>query len=213
MKSKVSKMLKALSMYQKLIGKRIPQKLSLPAVDDSNIFSDMYIQTLIVFVGSSIIRRWSFDHSNFKYLNRGVDSLRVENLKSESNIEELKNINAKIVCFYCGSNDFLNQRNTEDILSDSIYVLDNIKCPILYISVIKNPLLHRIMKDFSTLDEFNNNIQEYLNTRRDSSKFMSTDDLFTDDDFKWDGVHLKKTGYKKLQEKLERELIVKKLLT
>tara|TARA_B100001741_G_scaffold313283_1_gene318867 strand:- start:539 stop:1183 length:645 start_codon:yes stop_codon:yes gene_type:complete len=192
--------------------KRILNHYSSPSqiltIPDSDEYVNMDKNTT-VFLGGSIVRRWPLQDLQDvgKVINMGRDSLRVDDLIQLQNRTKLETLEARQVCFYCGSNDFFQEIDPKDISTNTINVLKCIKCPILYINIIPSPFL----QEFSAYPHLQNTldtIDEYIKSRGDTSKTISTKDLFSSSDFQLDGVHLRDSGYEKLTKCVKKELIV-----
>jgi hypothetical protein len=153
-------------------------------------------------IGSSVAARWPKDLLPQTMLNVGLDGMKLSDLNnSRYSIASFENH----IVIYCGSNDFLFDRDQHQMLIDIGNVFGCCKGRITYIGVMKSPWIG-FFATVSQISHFNHQVNERLIARKDGSKVLYVDDCIDEDDFMMDGIHLKRSGYEKLTTKLLTEI-------
>ena len=193
--------------YNRTFGKQRRRNSSGTDTSQLKIQKSGACETSRVFIiGSSIIARWKNCKLNATLI--GVEGIDTFDLKASMNhfVESL-NSDDTLMC-YCGSNDFLRGRNIQTSIQNLIDVFQQCGCNIIYLKVIKSPLL--IKHNFATkekVDAFNEKIASYLQTRWDKSGAITIDEqLDPNMDYMWDAIHLKQSGYRKIEQILSSKL-------
>jgi len=155
-------------------------------------------------IGGSIIARWRPSS-----LLHDVRIMGVEGLDSSTLLMNAQRILPFLLCddillCYCGSNDFFDGRRVQDTMSRLISFFTNCHCHIVYINVIKSPVM-RHMATPKVLDAFNLAIHTLLTGKRMTSFCISVDDDMQRADFVLDGIHLSESGYAKFEHQIAKK--------
>jgi len=193
------------AMYNKIFGKQYQRKsdASGKEYDQFKILEerDKLGDAQTFLIGSSIIARWCVCQeveTSIWNVRLGIEGFDTFDLVANTKYLERLRSTDTLIC-YCGSNDFFGGRDTSTSIQNLRDVFGACQCKIIYLNVIKSPLMIKYFAKNEMIDEFNRNVETLYNAQLQSISTISIDDELKAKDYVWDGVHLKKSGYDKLK--------------
>ena len=167
----------------------------------------------ILFLGSSIIRKWNTETAFHNSINLGISGITSSQLtKVYSHIFDTSH--SSTICdivLYCGSNDFNDGNATfgstvANIIEFIFYLHSHFpKTSIYYIGIIKSP--DRTPATIKMIDVCNREMKKWIKTVDYVQYITTTTIVSSHNHFRKDGRHLTKAGYTVLE-----RLVYSKLL-
>jgi lysophospholipase L1-like esterase len=159
----------------------------------------------VVLFGSSIISKWSsftLQNDNEKIVNKGISGLHTKELLSEKVIDILSmEKTPNYLIFYCGTNDIVSNVNSLEIVYNLQKFLQKLaktlhNTTIIVLSLLKSPKLVQYGKT-NQIDFINSSLRK-LSKQYENIVFININLLLDDKCFLKDGLHLSRTGYRKI---------------
>jgi lysophospholipase L1-like esterase len=167
----------------------------------------------ILLVGSSIIQKWNtlqnFLPPSIKIVNLGMSAFTSADMFDAHYIQLLSKYNPVNIIYYCGSNDIRKNIDPRVVIRNIEYFFINIfkkiygpNVNIIFISIIQNPVKSIYKKNIDIVNYYtHNNIIQF--SKKFYISFLDiTEDLHDTKYFYKDNIHLNKSGYQKLNEKI-----------
>jgi lysophospholipase L1-like esterase len=163
----------------------------------------------IILFGSSIIRNWSsftLKNNDEEIVNKGISGLHTKELLSNKVSEFLSmETPPNYLIFYCGTNDIVSNINPLEIvfnLQKFIQKLTKIlhNTTIIVLSLLKSPKLVELGKT-NQINYINSSLRK-LSKQYENIVFININLLLDDKCFLKDGLHLTRTGYRKINDKI-----------
>ena len=195
------------AMYNKAFGKQ--RRRTAQSHPQLQIVRNIDNDPQKIIIGSSIIARWRKHGCKISTAQiigiEGLDTFDLMASKSFLLKSPLKTND--VIMVYCGSNDFFRNRPIKVSIKNLTSVFNGLNCNIIYLKVIKSPLMRYFATD-GEIDEFNNTIEQYLlqDPKKCLHRAIAIDTDLIREDYVWDGVHLSNSGYRKIEKAIRDQL-------
>ena len=163
----------------------------------------------VILFGSSIISKWSnftLKNDDENIVNKGISGLHTKELLSNKVTEILSmETQPNYLIFYCGTNDIVSNVNSLEIVYNLQKFLQKLtkilqNTTIIVLSLLKSPKLIEFGKT-NQIDFINSSLRK-LSKQYENIVFININLLLDDKCFLKDGLHLSRTGYRKINNKI-----------
>jgi lysophospholipase L1-like esterase len=163
----------------------------------------------VILFGSSIISKWSnftLKDEDENIVNKGISGLHTKELLSNKVTEILSmETPPNYLIFYCGTNDIVSNVNPLEIVFNLQKFLQKLtktfhNTTIIVLSLLKSPMLVEFGKT-NQIDFINSSLRK-LSKQNENLAFININLLLDDKCFLKDGLHLSRSGYRKINNKI-----------
>jgi len=163
----------------------------------------------VILFGSSIITNWrsfTLKNDDEEIFNKGISGLHTKELLSNKIADFLfTQTPPNYLIFYCGTNDIVSNVNPLEIIYNLQKFLQKLtslfqNTTIIVLSLLKSPKLIEFGKT-NQIDFINTSLRK-LSKQHNNLTFININLLLDENCFLKDGLHLSRSGYRKINNKI-----------
>ena len=150
----------------------------------------------VIIIGDSLLKFAGEQCKNEGYQVFCYPGIRVEELKHKVELMNIKSNPPDIIVIHVGTNNIRNGVYAEDIMGDTMDLVDYIKSQVPSSKIIISGILYRYDVTKQQISRINEELDWLCSVR--NSTIIHGNSWIQDNDFAWDGVHLNRRGAYKL---------------